>query len=460
MDELLVHISAPVTRKNDDIYRFLANAYLDFEAYQPNAIDSHNASNEQQRSSCNQPTSGDEAGDSLEAPNSITSKDLYGSFPSQVSSESLRQTQYGSIIHESADSTDDSPMGTSHLGQLELIQSIWKREQQSRLSGSRNSVTDPIVETFIEDTQLAACAVHSQLLDNTSTSQDISEDEMDNSVPHINGAITHSPSQNHANCPVVSPELFALQHTTNSAAEVDLVGTFSPKLRPAKLFRATPNSHQIPLKDVSQNPNAGISAVEGSTTYSTPLTTLRSPQETGSVAVSSCIPNTWSSESHADTIDFNAIPLEMLPPGPKTSTNAPGTLPSQMTQYLKVIKKQNRCRFAPSRRARPLEPDERGYWLVETATWTPKLQYDFWSLLCDHVRKGNFGWGVFLYRDPQSPMNGELRGARGIGQVRLYCWGEITEEIWLALWLCSNGKISVSGSRWMDAGDNIVMQVP
>lgn len=472
MDELLVHISAPATRKNDEMYRFLANAYAEFQPYQPDTIDAHNASNEQQQSSHGQRISGPEPIDrdgqkgSCEASTSTMSKDLYGSFPSNVSLEPLPQTEGDPAIHESsAGLSDDSSVDTSHVGRLELIQSNWKRNRKSRLGGSRSSfVAHTVAETFIEDTQLAACALHSQLPEDTTASQDISDDERDFSVPHLGVFKTHSPSQDSANLPIGSPEPFAAQHATNYGPKANLVGIFLPEVDMTTgdtdgSSNITPNSHGGPLKAISPNyPNSDGLAIEGSTKHSPLPSTLHSPQATPSVKTSNSIANTQSSELHVSPIDFSNLPFEVLPPGPKTSTNAPGALPSQVTKYLQVIKQQNRYRFAPSSRTRVLKPDERGYWLMETATWTEKLQYNFWSSLCDHVRKGDFGWGVFLHRDAQGP---EGRTGTGvIGQVRLYCWGEIVEELWLALWLCSNGKLSVSGSKWVDAGDNIVMHVP
>jgi hypothetical protein len=67
------------------------------------------------------------------------------------------------------------------------------------------------------------------------------------------------------------------------------------------------------------------------------------------------------------------------------------------------------------------------------------------------VANGRLGWGVTLHREP----------AKGheLGLVRLYCWGEIVEHIWLALWLCSDGKISAFGSKWVDAGEKLVVEI-
>lgn len=57
---------------------------------------------------------------------------------------------------------------------------------------------------------------------------------------------------------------------------------------------------------------------------------------------------------------------------------------------------------------------------------------------------------------PVSPRRGggerEREREREREVVRVYCWGEVVGEVWLALFVGSKRKIKGSGARWVDAG--------
>ena len=57
---------------------------------------------------------------------------------------------------------------------------------------------------------------------------------------------------------------------------------------------------------------------------------------------------------------------------------------------------------------------------------------------------------------PGSPRQGggerEREREREREVVRVYCWGEVVGEVWLALFIGSKRKIKGSGARWVDAG--------
>ena len=148
---------------------------------------------------------------------------------------------------------------------------------------------------------------------------------------------------------------------------------------------------------------------------------------------------------------FGSLPLEVYPPAPPITVLCPASLPTQMTRYLGILKSENPERFRPWNRCRALDQDERGCWVVETSAWPHTIRSQFWTLLAEHVGRGRLGWGITLHREPARSYE--------LGLVRLYCWGEVVEHIWLALWLCSDGKVSVSGSKWVDAEENVVIRM-
>lgn len=437
MQEILVHITAPTTHKDDDIYRSLADAYLNFEPYQPENVsiqredtspNYHDATDLN-----NHRTSSEENTASMLPRNfaSTTSKESYGSFPSRLVYETGDQVQEPAIPPYSSEWRDRSLIDTSRLEQLERIQSKWKGAKSSGSNHPEDPLSDVnltasnLQSSFIEDSQLAARVIQSQLPDNLSTtSEDTSEDKTEDKLYSVSAIpISSSFSRMGLACSTQFP------HETR------------PELSP---MSHGPKEARRPEKSII--PRAAV------------RTALRTSPATFSRTVSERQINEADTDCQ-ETLDFNQLPLEVIPPTPKISTKCPGALPSQVTKYLSTIKQQNPNRFKPSQTLRAVDSDERGYWLVDTGKWPLRTQYDFWLSLCDHVRTGRFGWGVLLYREPSTQRSDGVQNQSRLGQVRLYCWGEIIEHVWLALWLFSLGRVSRSGSTWFDAGDAVVVQV-
>jgi hypothetical protein len=418
--EILVHISTSATRQNDDLYRSLADAYVNFEAYQPTPIEMQKESNDLEYPKARPaPTFRSSIDTTIDLHVSNASRDSYGSFPSHVSSDNcakaLAHPDIQRSFGESVESNSLFP--TSRLGQLERIQVDWRKRKDPKLSGmhERRSGVKPFITStnvdtsFIADSQLAAQAIESQLYEQGSaTSEDTSEDES-----------------------MEEPGPEPLQ-TRN----------------PAK---------QPPF---SQSPIHSHKADEESHNSTEVVPMLHSTQVNTSSATNVVNDSLGDLSAVPEFLDFSKLPFEVFPPAPEVSIESPGTLPSQITTHLGAIQKQNPKRFKPSKISRTLELDERGYWLIESTTWPQVIQYEFWSSLCKHVKGGRFGWGVTLYRDPPNPQTKGPQGTNDLGSVRLYCWGEIVEHIWLSLWLCSKGKVAGSGLRWFDAEDNVVIRVP
>ncbi|KAF2636615.1 hypothetical protein P280DRAFT_145883 [Massarina eburnea CBS 473.64] len=374
MDEsaILVHVAAPATKKNDDIYHSLAEEYAQFE---PHVVHGAHSS-------------------AL----ATMSRSTYGSFPSNINSGD----HFGGLDHDQSsteeDSEGDDDQPVSRIQQLECIHAKWKEQNPSRVgAGASTSMSSTNWgDAFIDDTQLAYRAMESQVLDVESQAVD---EESSSSL----GA-TPSPT---------------LLNPTMAVATVAAYPMLS--MLPPVTWTPTPKST---AKSTYKNPQNELDVSYSSTTL----------QE--------------ANEENAALVDLSHLPFEVLPPAPKVGVDTPSRLPSQITKSLHILKQQNPGKFTPSRKIRALEPDERGHWLVDTSTWPSKTQVEFWTSISDYIQSGRLGWGVSLFRD----------SARQLGTVRLFCWGEIVEHIWLALWLCSQGTIVKSGSSWLDAEEIVMIE--
>lgn len=71
------------------------------------------------------------------------------------------------------------------------------------------------------------------------------------------------------------------------------------------------------------------------------------------------------------------------------------------------------------------------------------------------MREGDGGGGGGSDKEnlrPVSPRQGGREREREREVVKVYCWGEVVGEVWLALFIGSKRKIKGSGARWVDAG--------
>jgi hypothetical protein len=424
VDEILVHISTPATRQNDQLYRSLADAYLDFESHQTHRDEVRQDSDGHDLSSITHvehslvPEEG--VLGSVPADNSIlsTSKESYGSFPSYLSSGFHKgRTENANTDLRSADVDNGSIPTSSRLARLDRSYKHWKDKttpKSSFVNGQKSR--DQILRTpedadtgFIEDTQLGAQALQSQLQDNYSTTdEDTSDEEAEPNIPPLNES-SGSNGQDHTE--QMRLDVLASEGSTQLATSPNT----SEKQPSLEKLKATPQ-------------------------LSSPV--RQTPSEKQNIV------NTHNHPTEA--FDFSTLHIDAYPPAPKVSTERPSKLPSQITKHLAALKLQNPNRFAPSKKLGSPKPDDRGYWAINCSTWPTQTQHDFWTSLCEHVSSGRLGWGTTLHRDASS--------SSALGHVRLYCWAEVIEHTWLLLWICSNGEILGSGSWWINADGEPVFE--
>jgi hypothetical protein len=424
--EILVHVSTPATKQNERLYRSLADAYLDFEPQQTYRDGSRQDVDGQDPSSVahleDVVALEEKFRGSVPTESSIlsTSKESYGSFPSYLSSGFHQERAENVITSPQPEQVDDGSVPTSsRLARLDRIHRHWKDQttpKSSFVSGERPtnripSTPEDADTAFIEDTQLGAQALQSQLQDSYSTtSEDTSDDEDELEITLPNGSFG-----------------------------VDIQGKAEPK-KPA--VSALTGSK---LSETTAPPRERHSSPSG-----LKVATQLSPTITPGPNKKQKTVDTNGQPTKA--FDFSALSKDAYPPAPKISTEHFDKLPSQITQHLADLKSQNLSRFnSIKQHVRLPKPDDRGYWSITCSNWPIKTQHDFWTSLCDHVASGRLGWGTTLHRDTSS--------AHALGQVRLYCWAEVVEHTWLLLWFCSKGAVVGSGSEWVDADGKVVFEV-
>ncbi|PGH14644.1 hypothetical protein AJ80_05824 [Polytolypa hystricis UAMH7299] len=191
-----------------------------------------------------------------------------------------------------------------------------------------------------------------------------------------------------------------------------------------------------------------------------------------------------------------SLPMEINPPPPVPSSTA--TFTTHITPTLHMLTEQLKLPrvFKPRNQARPLRTLERGYWFLRLSLvnyvgehvgkgtprnsmqssmedrgksddtshpWPVELFLRFWDFLSVIVGKeGRAGWGVWCIcdsppkdtateRDPLSQQAEQL-------DVRIYTWGEVAPHIYLLMYLASDRNVKkVRGVQWRDATEEPII---
>ncbi|KAL9128126.1 MAG: hypothetical protein Q9217_003127 [Psora testacea] len=156
------------------------------------------------------------------------------------------------------------------------------------------------------------------------------------------------------------------------------------------------------------------------------------------------------------------LPLEIHPPRPRIA-NAKFT--SHLTPSLRTLASRSPLSkfFTADYSLRPVDPLERGHWLIYLSFWDIALKNKFWTFLTHFIGAGYAGWGVWCIRELVDKCTGNSSDKENESPaqdevVRIYCWGEVVREIWLGLYGGSEKMIQRVGAKWIGADGNVVVE--
>jgi hypothetical protein len=513
--EILVHISAPSTRRDDERYRAEAAAYISFQ----------DVRNEKP------------------APHGRTFS------PSQRGGN--RTTSFPSSKYNQA--TVYSPRLAHPLEHLETLQDQWRLATQQIRASSHEAAQREKLPLYIEDTQLALCAIESQVFD----SSDEPSSNLGDTVNSCNKGhyFREQPSVTHSDHSKDSPPIsnsnandLQIQHAKPSQvpragdSENDLIVSrakstaslcssssstdYSGSVAFSNLFSSMPasfgltgctvtalnqgklkirpevraSSSDLPVaaaEDVSiEKADEKVREISPKTSNDSlyilgslpanPIIILDSPMsdsdQTAAVPVTMkeppfqfpTEPEAMSPQSETrpasrtcDSIsmavnpqnsDFSTLPREVQPPPAEVGFGSAMPWPSQSTPMLNSLLRNpnTRDRYRPSLVSRSVQPVERGYWAIDASFWPLQDQFDFWANMTDFITTGRGGWGMWMTRarEDQTPPATEL------GEVHVWCWGELIEHIYLLIWTLSDGKVTTSRAEWWDGLGRLAIRMP
>ncbi|KAG5967089.1 hypothetical protein E4U58_002324 [Claviceps cyperi] len=141
------------------------------------------------------------------------------------------------------------------------------------------------------------------------------------------------------------------------------------------------------------------------------------------------------------------IVTTIVPPSPPPSVRTlspPQLIPPQLDKLARDLS----SRYNPLPH-RPLDPFERGHWLVDCSPWAAGTRRETWVFLTNYLHSGLAGWGIWCSRD-EAP-EGE--------SLKLYCWGHVVKHMYLLLYLASGREVKYTGAEWRDGEGVVVVEV-
>lgn len=174
-----------------------------------------------------------------------------------------------------------------------------------------------------------------------------------------------------------------------------------------------------------------------------------------------------------------SLAMQINPPPPATSSDS---FKTHVTSTLQSFPSDSKLagRYRPVKVSRPLRISERGYWLIDTSSWAVATQIKFWTFLEASIKPGLCGWGIWCMRENNSTGHNDDTTARDestehddttrynedvaeeqheLGVVKVFCWGEVVEHVWLLCYVASVCKLRNIESTWIDAEGKVVIRI-
>jgi hypothetical protein len=198
-----------------------------------------------------------------------------------------------------------------------------------------------------------------------------------------------------------------------------------------------------------------------------------SVQSTASQPSSAC-KGTGGRTSHEDSVSDRAhndklsatlanLPQTINSPHPTSEYLRLEGTGTSMTQTLKTVISQKDFleRYRPATVSREPSAFERGFWRIDTASWSAETQLEFWEFMQGFVGRGRAGIATACTRNVMPDGTVDAGNHDRLGVVRLYCWGELVKPIFLLAYLGSKGFVRTVNPQWISAATGqVVIQMP
>ncbi|KIV95553.1 hypothetical protein PV10_03191 [Exophiala mesophila] len=90
------------------------------------------------------------------------------------------------------------------------------------------------------------------------------------------------------------------------------------------------------------------------------------------------------------------------------------------------------------------------------SAWTEVEFLNFWRNMSRLVRQGKCGMGCRLVKEVDREASSELGQ---VWRITMFCWGEVVAHIWLALWILSDKLTAQTPMQWISGDGTVVIEM-
>jgi len=92
---------------------------------------------------------------------------------------------------------------------------------------------------------------------------------------------------------------------------------------------------------------------------------------------------------------------------------------------------------------------------VGWGVWCTREAFDQECRPLSASEEGTNGGGATVHTDASASVTPR---SNGLGRVRVFCWGEVVEHVYLLLYVASRSRIRKVGAVWVDADEEVVIR--
>lgn len=165
-----------------------------------------------------------------------------------------------------------------------------------------------------------------------------------------------------------------------------------------------------------------------------------------------------SSPTSSQLEQLALLPSEIWPLPPKADSLDWNKTKSHITPKLLALARE----IDPSKRYKPISqtctphPWERGYWHFDTSSWSVGLQLKFWDFLGEAIKRGSAGYATWCEVSAKRAPDGSITG---LGEVKVWCWGDEVMHIYLLLYTASIRRVAKIGACWKSGRGEAVVRM-
>jgi len=497
--EVLIHTSAPSGRKDDRRFERQAEGYESFRPAKRTAIEEKR---DTQHDYHGLPVTLHQSADindasaqsTYQAPMFIDDTQLaVSALESQLLTESLKRRISRSARHVQHDEAVEGP-GDTQESSAQVVTPSRPPRTESYIVGREEETRDEEILHDNQDPTLAPRPLDSPYvplregiglgigyIGTSGNREPHAPSQVSQAGDHLTATPqftrkTHSSSWTGDDVPSQLPSSYSLSSENTSKASVP--GAFGGQLpdAPHTENRATEDIHdRTPPPAVEQEATVPANPAADSTTHAPsakkqqegPASNASPPRRQTSPPPA--IPHSTPALPSSPTIlhTLSSLPLSIHPPAPPTSLEPFKTHVTPALASL-LAHPEISTKYDPSTQTRPLLPSERGFWSLDTSPWHAQQQIEFWDFLTKFIGRGSAGFGVWATRcGDEVHSSGATTGsagtdrtvAEGLGEVKVFCWGEVVPHVYLLLYVASKSRVKKIGAEWVDAGGEVAVRM-